>query len=338
MARLQRHERIALARKRIANVLRDHAVAGMRTLENKISDAGPNHMRIDPHILTHVRQAMEDEGVILKHHRPKSPPWHALSSTPDASIQARLDLLVPIQARFEKRNLTNRIGQALEIACLRAIRASGMQHFGDYPDLDAHDDATSYKKDEPPQKMNGGSIGNENLDFFVVAGGVVCGIEVKNLREWLYPDRPEVRNAIRKALSLDIVPVLVARRIHYVTFRLLSPMGLIVHQTYNQLLPDADADLANLARDKKLLGYHDIRTGNQPDARLLKFFQVNLPQIAADARTRMLANRDLLWAFAVGDMPYTEFAGRARRRMQGLPEDGDWKANEDPNDFDPEDL
>jgi hypothetical protein len=65
--------------------------------------------------------------------------------------------------------------------------------------------------------------------------------------------------------------VLIARRIPFVTFTVLGKFGLIIHQTYNQLLPASEAALAVKVRDKMLLGYHDVRTTNQPDTRLLKF-------------------------------------------------------------------
>lgn len=85
------------------------------------------------------------------------------------------------------------------------------------------------------------------------------GLECKNVREWLYPDRTEIRETIDKCLRLDCVPVLIGQRIPYVTFRLLQPCGVIMHQTYNQLFPASDQDLADRARHKHNLGYHDIR-------------------------------------------------------------------------------
>jgi hypothetical protein len=90
---------------------------------------------------------------------------------------------------------------------------------------------------------------------------------------------------------VDAVPVLIARRIPFVTFRLLSPCGFIIHQTYNQLLPQSESALAAQLREKTLLGYHDIRVGNDPDTR--------------------------------GSMPYEEFAARVRRRQQGVEEGHD---------------
>jgi hypothetical protein len=86
-----------------------------------------------------------------------------------------------------------------------------------------------------------------------------AGIEVKNVREWFYPDRTEIRELLFKCCALDIVPVLIVRRIHYSTFNVLNPCGVLFHQTFNQLYPESAHDLASRVRDKRLLGYHNIR-------------------------------------------------------------------------------
>ncbi|HYH81940.1 MAG TPA: hypothetical protein VEX86_19195, partial [Longimicrobium sp.] len=148
-----------------------------------------------------------------------------------------------------------------------------------------------------------------------------AGIEAKNVRPWMYPDRPEVRDLLRKCVFLDAVPVLIARRIHYSTFSVLNHCGVLLHQSYNQLFPEADRALAALAADKKLLGYHDVRVGNEPDARLRRFLLEHLPSLLPDARASFEANKDLLEAFTVGRMPYLEFAARVKRRAHGEPED-----------------
>jgi hypothetical protein len=152
-----------------------------------------------------------------------------------------------------------RTGQSLEIATFRALSAARAEFFGRYKDLDKHDDSNTYSKEEPPQHIGNNALpGDENLDFIVrhpTAGHI--GLECKNVRHWLYPDSNEVMDAVRKCVTLDCIPVLIARRIPFVTFMLLTKCGGIVHQTYNQLYPLADAEVAAKARDKNLLGYHD---------------------------------------------------------------------------------
>jgi len=94
----------------------------------------------------------------------------------------------------------------------------------------------------------------------------------------------------------------------------------VLHQTYNQLYPSADLDLAHKAKDKTLLGYHDIRVGNQPDTRLLKFITVNLPTILPHARRRFEKFKDLLIDYAKQRIPYRVFSWKVRRRQHGLSE------------------
>jgi hypothetical protein len=113
----------------------------------------------------------------------------------------------------------------------------------------------------------------------------------------------------------------------------LNPCGVILHETYNQRFPEADHELAARAKDKQLLGFHDIRLGNQPDASLMKFIHESLPQILPRARQRFDIYRDLLEHYARGTITYKIFAARVRRRQYGLPEDSDFPdENEDRDD------
>ena len=179
--------------------------------------------------------------------------------------------------------------------------------------------------------LNGKSPpGEQRLDLLIRHREVGwAGIEAKNIREWLYPGRKEITDLLGKAVALDCVPILIARRIPFVTFKVLSACGVIFHQTYNQLLPEADRELAEKAKDKQLLGYHDIRMGNQPDARLIKFVTTTLPQILPEARKRFDEYQDLLDDFASGMRSYEEFAARVRRRSEGVDEDRDWEPPDD---------
>ncbi len=315
-----------LAKKRILSILRKHGIATMRTLEQKISDSGPFNQRINPHVLTTVRNQLIKKGVVIR--IDNQAPWYHLNDTPEKFVKQRLREQLPTYMRLQSGGIGTLVGQCLEIAIYRALlEQDKLDHLGSFKNLDEHHDDQLYKKEEPPQSLSGRSLhGDERLDFLVrhqEAGW--AGIEAKNVREWLYPDRREIADLIHKAVTLDIVPVLIARRIQYATFKVLSPCGVLFHETYNQLLPEANRDLAELAQDKNLLGYHDIRIGNQPDGRLLKFIGTNLPKILPEARVRFDEYKDLLGDFADGSMKYEEFTARARRRLEGKDEDSDWE-------------
>jgi hypothetical protein len=313
-------DRSSLAEHRLSRVLRTYTVASMRTLENKISDGGPADMRIDPHVLTDVRNRLLAGGTLQREVRDNTP-WYSLAAADPAVVATRLADLLPLHRQYQR--LGQRVGQALEIAIYRALCAqTQLTFFGSFRGLDGPDD-TLYSKAEPPQTISGKTMEGE-LDFIAMtSNATLIGIEAKNIREWIYPQREEVTELLKKCTAVDVVPVLIARRIHFSTFRVLNRCGVILHQTYNQLLPTSAAPIAAQARDKNMLGFHDIRLGNQPDARLTKFLHENLPAVVPDARERFEAYVDLLSDYGNGIIAYDEFAARVRRRSQGIDEDFD---------------
>jgi hypothetical protein len=139
-------------------------------------------------------------------------------------------------------------------------------------------------------------------------------VEIKKVREWFYPNREEIRELLLKCTALDAIPILIARRIHFTTFKILTTLGGVIHQTYNQLFPETDYALAELAKNKRLLGYHDIRLGNQPDTRLIKFINTNLPSILPESRQRFNEFKDIAIAYANHKMQYREFANLVLHR------------------------
>jgi hypothetical protein len=261
---MNRQQREIIARRRLARVLHNHIVANARTLEQKISDAGPSDQRIDPHILTRVRNAMVREGEISKIPYAGTN-WFALPQTNPALLNQRLAEQALTTKELAKQSVSMRIGQTLEIATCKALQTLDKATFlGRFKDLDEHDDQQRYRKEEPPQHLGS------------------CGV--------------------------------------------------IIHQTYNQLFPSSEQNLAERARHKLNLGYHDIRVGNAPDARLLKFIGQNLLAVAEDASSRFEEYKDLLASFVADDTGYEEFAARVRRRERGLNEDSDWEEG-DPADW-----
>ena len=305
-----------LAARRLKSILSRHDVACNRTLEQKISDAGPNNQRIDPHVLNEVRNDLVARGDIVQINK-SGIPWFHLPETPAETVQRRLGLQLEIHQALQARDRSNRIGQCLEISVYKALKEqSTLEYFGHFRDLSIHCDGEMYSKEEPPNAMNGRCLsGNQRLDFLVrspEAGW--AGIEIKNLRTWFYPDDHKIKDLLLKSIELDCVPVLIARRIQYSTYSVLNRCGLVLHENYNQLIPEADRELAEKAKHKDLLGYHDIRIGNDPDTRLLKFVGIDLPKILPGARERFDDYKDLLGLFARREIGYSEFVGRSKGR------------------------
>ena len=300
-----------IAERRIGNILRSHTVARKRTLEQKICDAGPNNQRPDPHILTLAQNAMRERGELNT--VGDTDPWYHLSDTSRHLVDARLDELAPIAEQFQ--HIGHRIGQCLEIAVFKALqKQSNLDYLGSFPDLSNPGNTGKYSKEDPPSYLGNKRIphkkgirkrGQEQPKVdFIILSPERAAIEVKNRREWYYPQRDEIRYLLYKAIHLDCVPVLIARRIPFVTFMLLEQCGFVFHQTYNQLMDERDRAIAEKARDKSLLGYHDIRIGFEPDKRLLKFIGTNLPDVIPKARVKFDQHKGMLSSYASGAIDY----------------------------------
>jgi hypothetical protein len=144
VAKLSRDEREAIAEKRLLSVLATATIANQRTLEQKISDAGPYGQRVDPHVLTDVRKRLMKEGIIGVASSAGSP-WFFASNTSKAAWEARLQILLAVYQPYLA--IAGRIGQALEIATYRALSEIQNADFeGRFKELDGHDDSTMYKK------------------------------------------------------------------------------------------------------------------------------------------------------------------------------------------------
>lgn len=185
--------RIALGKKRLESVLSRHTVAEARTLEQKISDAGPSEQRVDPIYLTVALQELRDEGRVL-FREVEGIKWYYLANSDLGSVDKRMDEQVAVYARVTSEHFKNRVGQVLEIGVYKALRQQNVLQFvGSWSDLDEHGDERPYHKDEPTSTISGRSMGNKHLDYVGwhrEAG--LWGIEVKNTRTWFYPDRDEV--------------------------------------------------------------------------------------------------------------------------------------------------
>lgn len=312
-------ERMILGARRIVNILRKHGIATMRMLEQKISDAGPTPQRIDPHILTKSRIELVNHGY-LQVRAAGNTQWYSLSKTDPEIVERRFQELSGIQRQTERRNFTDRMGDTAEIAVMKGMQANKLPFVGHFTDLDKHGDELRYVKHDP-DFFSGKPIIGGKLDFILFnpnAGAL--GIEIKNIREWIYPEKQLVKDLLSKCLDIDVVPVLIARRIHYTTFSILNACGAIVHQFYNQRYPNSEAELAALVSHKDRLGYFDVRVGNEPDDRMIKFFGNSIPLAAPRMREVFDEKKDLISDYVENRITYVEFERRLR---------GEWNDEEE---------
>ena len=93
-------ERIGLGKRRVQSVLDRDLVAHKRTLEQKISDQGPEGQKVDPPLLGLAIDDLLHLNRLREHHHPatKDKPWYANPATSAADVKERLDVLAPLYA------------------------------------------------------------------------------------------------------------------------------------------------------------------------------------------------------------------------------------------------
>jgi len=138
-------------------------------LENagtKDCDAGPTPQRVDPHLLTHSRTQLQQEGRILTRIGLQNREWHYLPETDPAVVEQRFQELQELHARTEARSFTMRMGQTAEIAVIKALQQSKSNFIGHFTDLELHDDSTMYMKNDP-DFVSGIHIRGGRLDYIL---------------------------------------------------------------------------------------------------------------------------------------------------------------------------
>ena len=136
------------------------------------------------------------------------------------------------------------------------------------------------------------------LDFVVELGGTLWGGEDKNFREWIYPDSWEVWYVISKCCEIGAVPLLITRKLAYVTFLFFGKCGMVGYQTHFQYFHPIVAPELERVKAVDGLGYKDLRFTLEPDALMIRMFGSTLPRIGPDFTNRFAARKALLLQYA----------------------------------------
>jgi hypothetical protein len=151
---LNLRERQELAARRLLTVVGRHGAAIARTLEQKISDAGPSNQRIDPHILIPARNLLVEQGKLLRI-REHGRDWYALEDAPPNWVAERIASQFEVLRQTLDNAFVRRVGDALEIAVYRALKASPLHSLGGFRGLTVERTTRSPRKEEPPSIFGG---------------------------------------------------------------------------------------------------------------------------------------------------------------------------------------
>lgn len=115
------------------------------------------------------------------------------------------------------------------------------------------------------------------------AGWTEFAVEVKNVRSILYPYDHDVWDLLAKLGAFpDVLPVLVARRLHFTTFRMFKDLGVLGHDMRAQHF-STKIDAEDFTRVTASLGLNDARRTEPTNvpAHTLKWFGETGPRYAA---------------------------------------------------------
>lgn len=125
-------------------------------------------------------------------------------------------------------------------------------------------------------------------------------IEVKNLRDWIYPQSQELYQLLDKAAQLQqarpdtpIAPVLVCRRAHITTMRMAKELGFFVVMTRRQYIATSAAE-EKILELRRELGLTDLVPQVDADRRITDSFVKFLPKVLDRTTTNWAASAETL--------------------------------------------
>lgn len=131
---------------------------------------------------------------------------------------------------------------------------------------------------------------------------ILVAVEVKNVRHWLYPPANEIYQLLSKAARLrvtsgdiDILPVLICRRRHYLTYQFARALGFLAFETGRQFIhPRAPIASAKLREVQVELGFSDLTVSDAPDPGLVRLFSETCPRYGHEIAARWTTAGSLL--------------------------------------------
>jgi hypothetical protein len=260
---MEPEEYVNLGKRAILELLDVEHAAAWREIEAKIADSRwPGiGVHIDPHNLGNARAKLLREGKIAD-----TEPAATRGGRPTSVVyptDTRLRVTAITRAAQRKRLLMSRylgwaqgtparpgiVGPAAERVVRASLLAVAPHGYRLVPPTGGH--ADMFLGDPVPiGPLDAAAICTPYDDAVDVAGNpVAVPIEVKNLREWLYPWSQELYQLLDKAARIQhahpdrqMVPVLICRKAHLTTYRMARDLGFFVIDTGRQYIAKSVED------------------------------------------------------------------------------------------------
>lgn len=288
---VNRAAKAAIARKRITSNVRRLVAATKKTLESKISEAGRE--RISAPLVGDTVNAMVETGELIRFSHSARGESFSLPDADPVALELRRTQLQTLLGVYHAHssgvagqpgNLGREgvLGKAAEDMLGRAFANSTTTERFFWGDTSRFRDVTL------TQPSDGLIAIRDPVQGYKVADHLAL-VEVKNRRDWPYPENYMPWKLVRNAYKFDMVGVYFSRRIPRITFwAAFKAIGAVAVETFNQFAPpDVETTLAGV-RHKDGLGYHDLYFSEVVPPYLQR--QVDkLPERILSARDRMKA-------------------------------------------------
>jgi hypothetical protein len=264
-------------------------------MEARLSDFGSNlNPRVDPHHLTTARKMLNLQVVSHKH-----VPLYSLPNISPSSVNniiARKELLHQAFLNFTKDHLCGDVAERIVFTSMtKALNLSIEPHtLGNVSQID---NLTTTN----PLDTYARVIFTHNTAQRQV---ITIGIEIKNIREWIYPESVEIWKALKACIDLDCIPVIISRAFHYTAFTFFRDIGAFGHKTKHQYFSSTLWKDPLFTSLQKELYFRDMVRWKEdkPDPMVTSFFRDLLPQYISRTALNFKHNKQLIDKYAQGPL------------------------------------
>jgi hypothetical protein len=276
---------------RIMALLDDqHALAGSIEIEARLSEGTYEGFgdTIDPHVLTIAINELDRDGSITSTAHPSrgGRDVSIIQPTDTRRRTTRIDRAAArkrlLMARYLgwSQGTDNRQG-VIGPAGERAVRASLVESAAFSLAAPGGGPVGSFLGYTLPGALDSAGFCVPLVDD-VPGRPIAVPIEVKNIRDWIYPASRELYQLLTKSVALQrhrldvpICPVLICRRAHKTTFWMAKALGFYVVATLRQYIEGIEEEPLNEVRAE--LALLDLMIAPGPDDLLVKRFRDNFP-------------------------------------------------------------
>jgi hypothetical protein len=285
-------EYVQLGREAILHLLDVEHAAPWIEIEARIADRAyePVGIRIEPHHLSAARARLTGDGTIVASTGPtRGGSDVTLFHLTGASgrrledVMARKRLLTARYYGWARgtRTRPGRFGPAGEAAVRAAMLAAAPSGYT----IDSPGGQVATLLGVPLNGPLDAAAHYLTRDAAGLPGRVITvPVEVKNLRDWIYPSSGEIYQLLSKAAKVQeavpdrsIAPVLVCRRAHITAMRMAKEVGYFIIPIERQYVHQVEEDALREIRAE--LGLFDLVQQEGVDERLERFFRTHLPKV-----------------------------------------------------------